>query len=149
MRRVGVTTSGAVNSSGPPSTENCRSSQKLTSGRRTVDETRRKRSTRSVAVTVVRSPTAVLRRHRWQTWCHRRGRREDAPVAVSCSTTPSLLNVVPPSVDVARPHRRRSRVDDRANPGSTANDSAPAAAVVCCCRACCHVCMCSVVFLSF
>jgi len=32
-----MTTSGAFHSRGPPSTENCRSSRKLTSGRRAVD----------------------------------------------------------------------------------------------------------------
>jgi len=78
VRPVGVTTSRAVYSSGPPSTENCGNSQKLTSGRRAVDETRRERATRSVAVAVVGSSTAVLRRRRWRTGCRRRGRREDA-----------------------------------------------------------------------
>jgi len=43
VRRVAVTTSGAVNSSGPPSTEICRSGLKLTIGRRAVDETCRER----------------------------------------------------------------------------------------------------------
>ena len=114
VRRVGVTTSGVVKWS--PSTENCRSSQKLTSGRPAVDETRRERATRGVAVAVVGSPSAVPRRRLRRSRCR-------------------------------RPWPSRGRTDDKAEsttaltPGSTANRSAPAAAVVCCCRSCCRVCV--------
>ena len=46
MQRVGVTTSGAINSIGPPSTVNCRrSGEEPTSGRRAVDVTCRERIT--------------------------------------------------------------------------------------------------------
>jgi len=117
VRLVGVTTAEADNSRCQPSPVLviCRRSQELT-----------------------REHRAVLRRRRWRTRCRRRGRREDAPVAVSRSTTPSSLHVEPSPVDVARPPRRRSRTDDRVDPGIVRRHTLRSALLCPCrCRMCC------------
>jgi len=104
--------------------------QKLTSGRRAVDETCRERKHGASLLPLSGRRQPFFDAVAGEPGAAARGRREDAPVAASRSTTPSLPNVVPPSVDVARPHRRRSRFDDRADPGVERKP-------FCSCRCCC------------
>jgi len=69
-----------------------------------------------VAAWTHQSPSVVPRRRRRWTWC-RRPRMSRGCIDVEAESTTALT------------------------PGSIANRSAPAAAVVCCCRPCCRVCV--------
>ena len=116
-----MTTSAAVNSSGLPSTAvNCRrSGEELTSGRRAVNVTCRERTTRSVAVAVVWSPTAVPRRRCCRTWSccpwsprRRTGRRQpfhDAVVVESGDAVRGRREAAPTSKSSRRPRGPRVR----------------------------------------